>query len=95
MGALLNMSEFKLIAQLKSAVDKIDPHIIDEVELDRMMRKSPTALAREALLKGELRERRMIIQAKEARTNRWLAFVALIAAGAALAVPFIEKLLGT
>jgi hypothetical protein len=81
-----------LVKKLVKTADDIDPHVVDGAELDRLWRLAPDALVTEALLLGELRERRLVLQAMEAKTNRRLSSIAIGAAVVALLVPFVERL---
>jgi hypothetical protein len=83
--------ELDVIAWLTKAVETIDPHVLDPAEFKKVWRKWPRVLVKEALVEGKLRERRIILQAKEARTNQLLALAAFAAALAAVAGPFIER----
>jgi hypothetical protein len=55
--------------------------------------ESPRELVEDAVVEGKLRERRIILQAKEAQTNRFLAYAAIFASIVALSVPFVERFL--
>jgi hypothetical protein len=81
------------LAGLQKIVDALDPHILSRDEFNQLWSKGPKAIIQGAVESGRLRERRILLQAKEAVTNRWLALAAFFAALAALAVPLVEKAL--
>src|SRR6266568_1675256 len=90
--------QLELISQLTGTLEKIHPHTISRQQFEDLKDKSPTELTEDALILGKMRERRMILQAKDAETNRrlaWAAWAAAIAATLAaliaLIVPFIHK----
>jgi hypothetical protein len=83
----------KSAMELLDHADKLEPHSLEEAELRALFEKKPSELAMEALVKGKLRERRMVLQAKEAETNRRAVRVALGAAVIALVVPILPELL--
>jgi hypothetical protein len=83
------LPQLELIGKLTDAVDKIDPHKMEPAQFKKLRRMRPTKLIEGALAEGKLRERRIILQAKEAATNRLLAYAAFLAAIIALAIPFI------
>lgn len=83
----------KEIAELAKRIDQIDPHVLDPAEAKDLRKLGPIRLVEDALHHGKLRERRMLLQAMEAETNRWLAKVAVVAAVIALFIPFLERLL--
>jgi hypothetical protein len=87
-------SELELIGKLAKIMDDIDPHSIKEQDLETLFKKGPSELVKDALVEGKLRERRIIIEAKEAeiaaeeaetsrRLVRWTVWAALggVAAG--------------
>ena len=80
------------LAKLQKIVDDLDPHTLSKDEFKKWWSKRPKAISQDAVVSGRLRERRILLQAKEAETNRRLAFAAFFAALVALAVPFIERL---
>jgi quercetin dioxygenase-like cupin family protein len=90
------LARLELIRKLTRAADDIDPHVLAPSELERLWKMEPTELIDDALREGKLRERRIMVEAKEAETNRRLARIAIGAAvGAslvALAVPLVERL---
>jgi len=73
-----------VIVSLKGTLDKIDPHTIDPKQFQDLKNKKLTELVEDALVEGKYRERRMILQAREAETNQNLAWAAWAAAIAAL-----------
>ena len=79
--------QLKSIGEIAKILDDIDPHSINKAEFERLKKKRPTELVEDALAIGKLRERRVIIEAKEAEINRklarwtWIAALAGIAAG--------------
>jgi hypothetical protein len=83
----------KSAMELLDHADKLEPHSLEEAELRALFKKKPSEIAMEALVEGKLRERRMVLQAKEAETNRRAVRVALGAAVIALAVPILPELL--
>jgi hypothetical protein len=80
----------KEIEELTKLIDQVDPHVLDQAQVKSLRKLGPTKLVADALHEGKLRERRMLLQAMEADTNRRLAWVAFIAAMVALSIPFIE-----
>jgi hypothetical protein len=93
LDTLVNGLEQQLapLIKLQKIVDDLDPHTLSEKEFKELWPKSPKRIIQDALEARRLRERRILLQAKEAETNRWLARIAFIAAMIALAVPFIDK----
>jgi hypothetical protein len=79
------------LAKLQKFVDDLDPHTLSPEKFKELWSKRPNEIIQGAVEAGRLRERRILLQAKEAETNRRLAYAAFFAALAALAVPFIEK----
>jgi hypothetical protein len=87
-------SRLELIKELAEFLDKVDPHSIPEREFQELFRKRPTELVEDALVKGKLRERRIMIEAKDAEISRkllrwtWVAAIAgvLASLGAVAAV---------
>jgi hypothetical protein len=79
------------VAKLQKIVDDLDPHRLSEDEFDELWPQRPKEIIRGAVVSGRLRERRILLQAKEARTNTWLARSAVFAALVALLVPFIDR----
>jgi hypothetical protein len=77
------------LAKLQKIVDDLDPHTISEVKFKKWWSKSTKEIIQDAAVSGRFRERRIILQAKEAETNRKLARIAFIAAMIALAGPLI------
>jgi hypothetical protein len=88
------------LTKLKKIVDALDPHTLTEQEFKKLWRQRPKTIIKDAVVSGRFRERRILLQAKEAETNRKLArtafvaaLVAVLAALITLAVPFIQKAL--
>jgi hypothetical protein len=88
------VERLNVVSRLTKTVDTIDPHVLELGQFQTLWKKRPKALVQDALVAGKLRERRMLLQAKEAETNRLLAYVAFVASMIALSIPFIERLLG-
>jgi hypothetical protein len=84
------LGRIKLAINLLDAADKLDHHSLPESEVNRLFAMRPRELAKEALRKGEFRERRLVLQAREAETNQRLAITAGCAAIIALIVPFLS-----
>jgi hypothetical protein len=78
------------LLKLQKIVDDLDPHRLSEDEFKELWPKKPKEIIRGAVETGRLRERRILLQAKEATTNTLLAKSAFLAAMTALAVPFID-----
>lgn len=73
-GALPEFEEaMKPLTTLVKTTNAIDPHILTEKDLRGLGRSTTDELVRTALRKGSLRERRLLIQAAEANTNRTIA----------------------
>jgi quercetin dioxygenase-like cupin family protein len=86
----------RLLRELESGItlrDDLDPHALEPDDLAELRTKGSIDLAEEALLQGRMRERRILIEARQAETNRRLAWIAVLAAFAALSVPIIDRLL--
>jgi hypothetical protein len=92
---LTNRLEQRLapLVQLQKIVDDLDPHRLSKDEFKELWPKSPKEIISGAVESGRLRERRILLQAKDATTNRFLARMAFFAAMAALAVPVIDRAL--
>jgi hypothetical protein len=76
---------------ITTAVKDLPPHALDADEIERLWGLRPDQIATEALRRGEYRERRLMIEALAVKTNQRLAWIAIVAALVALAVPFIGK----
>jgi excinuclease UvrABC nuclease subunit len=81
--------ELELVADVVETADKMDPHTVDKTAFKKLWRLRPKKLVANALEEGKMRERRMILQAKEAQTNQLLAAAAFLAAIVALVVPYL------
>jgi hypothetical protein len=73
------MMAFKPLITVIKIADQIDPHVLTPEELAGLGDSSTDQLVRKALTKGALRERRMLLQAAEANTNRRIARWAIAA----------------
>ena len=89
-AARLLRTRLDLVTQLTKIAEDLDPHALDPSELDRLWRLPPTELVDEALFLGNFRERRMVLQAKEAETNRLLARAAIGASIVAVLVAVVD-----
>jgi hypothetical protein len=70
---------FEPLTTVVKIADQIDPHVLTPEELAGLGDSSTDQLVRKALTKGALRERRMLLQAAEANTNRRIARWAIAA----------------
>jgi nitrogen-specific signal transduction histidine kinase len=61
------------LTTLVKTADVLDPHILTAEELEGLGHSPTDELVRAALTKGALRERRILLQAAEANTNRRIA----------------------
>lgn len=79
-AALALSARLELMRKLTDLRDKIDPHVLYPEELKRLRAMDPGDLVDDALLQGRLRERRILVEAMEAATNRLAARIAVGAA---------------
>jgi hypothetical protein len=87
------LEKLEVITQLTKTLQTLDPHVLEEGQFAKLWEKRPKDLVEEAVVEGKFRERRIILQAKEAETNRLLVRTAIGASVVALAVPVVERLL--
>jgi hypothetical protein len=84
------------LAKLRELIElreKIDPHVLTSEELTALRRKPPMEIVEEALKIGRLRERRILVEAKDAETNNWLARLTAAASIIALAAFIVDVIL--
>ena len=70
---------FEPLTTVIKIADEIDPHVLTPEELTALGNSKTDQLVREAATKGALRERRILLQAAEANTNRRIAWFAIAA----------------
>jgi hypothetical protein len=85
------LAELRKLTELR---DKIDPHVLTSDELSALRRKRPMEIVEEPLTIGHLRERRILVEAKDAETNHLLVRLTAAASIIALVAVIVDVVLG-
>jgi hypothetical protein len=92
-AATTYIRELAVLRELIDIREKIDPHVLTIDEIAALRSKAPAEIVEEALRIGRLRERRILIEAKEAETNQRLVRLTATASVVALIAVIVDVVL--